>query len=198
MDFQPLFEKQQQLDRYIVKKKRLEDQDLLPNKILALQVELGELANEWRGFKHWSDNQEPRTIAERGTCGKCAGTGFESTEYDLETCEECQGEGELLYNPLLEKYVDCLHFILSIGNDLNISEDWIIDIDLSDPDYTDVTSQFNHLFGLIDTDMDVHDWFGIAEQFIALGSLLGFDWEQIEQAYNEKWEENIRRQNAGY
>ncbi|WP_055747638.1 dUTP diphosphatase [Brevibacillus choshinensis] len=71
MNLKAFFEKQRQLDKYIIKKKGLEGQDLLQNKILALQVELGELANEWRGFKHWSDNQEPRTVAERGSCEMC-------------------------------------------------------------------------------------------------------------------------------
>ncbi|MCM3144348.1 dUTP diphosphatase [Brevibacillus sp. MER 51] len=191
MNLTPLFEKQQQLDQYIVKKKGLEGQDLLPNKILALRVELGELANEWRGFKHWSNNQEPRYERK---CHACKGRGKFA---QVDACGYCGGTG-VEAKPLLEEYIDCLHFILSIGNDLNITDEWVTDIDLSEPDYTDVTSQLNHIFGLIDTDMDAHDWFGIAEQFISLGSLFGFSWEQIEQAYSEKWDENFRRQNVGY
>lgn len=200
MNLKPFFEKQQQLDQYIIKKKGLEGQDLLPNKILALQVELGELANEWRGFKHWSNNKEPRTIAERGTCEMCAGTGrYPFNEPEAENCPMCQGEGEQTYNPLLEEYVDCLHFILSIGNDLGIAEEWDTNIEFDESGFMDITSQFIEVFsGVAAAGYDVHDWFELTERFMALGTLLGFRWEQIEQAYNEKWDENKRRQAAGY
>lgn len=46
-----LFQMQKVLDARIGKEHGLEGKDLLPKKILALQVELGELANKWRGFK---------------------------------------------------------------------------------------------------------------------------------------------------
>ncbi|ACT00268.1 dUTP diphosphatase [Paenibacillus sp. JDR-2] len=55
-----LYEMQKALDARIIKEKGLEGQDLLPDTVLALQVELGELANEWRGFKHWSTDRAPR------------------------------------------------------------------------------------------------------------------------------------------
>jgi dimeric dUTPase (all-alpha-NTP-PPase superfamily) len=54
--------------------------------ILALKVELGECANEWRGFKFWSVNQIPHTSAVR-----------------VPTMME---EDKEYYNPLLEEYVD--------------------------------------------------------------------------------------------
>lgn len=62
MNLYKLFKIQAKLDEKIVKEKGLEGQDLLDKKILALQVELGELANEWRGFKFWSNDQKPRTV----------------------------------------------------------------------------------------------------------------------------------------
>lgn len=51
---QELFSIQQQLDQRIVLQHGLEHKDLFENKCLALLVELGELANETRCFKHWS------------------------------------------------------------------------------------------------------------------------------------------------
>lgn len=54
MIFTDLFKQQEELDRRIVEEKGLEGEDLLSQKILALQVELGELANETRCFKFWS------------------------------------------------------------------------------------------------------------------------------------------------
>ncbi|MDC0763437.1 dUTP diphosphatase [Brevibacillus sp. AG] len=198
MNLQPLFEKQQQLDQYIIKKKGLEGQDLLPNKILALQVELGELANEWRGFKHWSDNQEPKHGYEPLIdCDKCGGKGFWFSGERVH-CQKCKQTGKVT-NPLLEEYVDCLHFILSIGNDLGIAEEWDTNIEFDGPEFTDITSQFVVVFsGIVAAGYDMHDWFELTERFLALGELLGFAWEHIEQAYNEKWDENNRRQAAGY
>lgn len=49
-----LFEMQKQLDSHIKKKHGLEQVDLFDKKVLALLVELGELANETRSFKFWS------------------------------------------------------------------------------------------------------------------------------------------------
>src|SRR3954454_6608730 len=54
MDFEKLFQMQKGLDNHIEEKHRLEDEDLFSRKILALFVELGELANETRCFKFWS------------------------------------------------------------------------------------------------------------------------------------------------
>ncbi|UQD52967.1 dUTPase [Bacillus methanolicus] len=53
MNFQKLFEMQKALDRHIESKHQL-DENLFDRKVLALLVELGELANETRCFKFWS------------------------------------------------------------------------------------------------------------------------------------------------
>src|SRR5699024_10145097 len=49
-----LFEKQIELDAYITNNHDLSESNLFEQKILALFVELGELANETRCFKFWS------------------------------------------------------------------------------------------------------------------------------------------------
>ncbi|MBD8068920.1 dUTP diphosphatase [Bacillus sp. PS06] len=54
MDLRQLFTMQTKLDQHIVNQHHLEDEDLFDRKILALLVELGELANETRAFKFWS------------------------------------------------------------------------------------------------------------------------------------------------
>ncbi|MEK3888088.1 dUTPase [Bacillus sp. FSL K6-3431] len=79
-----MFETQKVLDDRIVKEKGLEGQDLLDKKILALQVELGEMANELPVvFKFWSNKKND-------------------------------------YDKALKEYVDCLHFILSFGNSIDL------------------------------------------------------------------------------
>jgi dimeric dUTPase (all-alpha-NTP-PPase superfamily) len=188
MNLSKLFEMQKALDERIVKEKGLEGQDLLPQKILALQVELGELANEWRGFKYWSEDREPRTKVEIGAYDCSQGGKWVVKGYK---------------NPLLEEYVDCLHFILSIGLDHKvIDQGW--DFELGDQRATDIISGFTQLFA---TRWDWVDWedeyweldyFRGFELFVWLGEMLGFTWKQIEEAYMNKLAVNHQRQQTGY
>lgn len=50
----PLYKMQEQLDHRIEKEKGLEGKETFEQKVLALLVEVGELANETRCFKFWS------------------------------------------------------------------------------------------------------------------------------------------------
>ena len=55
MDLLQLFKLQKELDDRIAKEHDLQPKKLLKEKMLALLVEIGELANETRCFKHWSN-----------------------------------------------------------------------------------------------------------------------------------------------
>ncbi|RKQ29928.1 dUTP diphosphatase [Oceanobacillus halophilus] len=55
MDWDELFTMQRQLDKYIEENHDLSNTNLFEHKYLALLVELGELANETRCFKFWSN-----------------------------------------------------------------------------------------------------------------------------------------------
>ncbi|WP_446898095.1 dUTP diphosphatase [Clostridium sp. LBM24168] len=57
MNLIDLFELQENLDEAIRKEQSLEGESLLSQKTLALQVEIGELANKTRCFKFWSSNK---------------------------------------------------------------------------------------------------------------------------------------------
>ncbi|QSS99184.1 dUTP diphosphatase [Pontibacillus sp. ALD_SL1] len=54
MNWETLFTMQQQLDQRIETEHGLEHEDLFRKKVMALLVEIGELANETRCFKFWS------------------------------------------------------------------------------------------------------------------------------------------------
>lgn len=54
MNLKKLFQMQKALDTHIEEKHQLQKEDLFSRKILALLVEVGELANETRCFKFWS------------------------------------------------------------------------------------------------------------------------------------------------
>jgi dimeric dUTPase (all-alpha-NTP-PPase superfamily) len=190
MNLAKLFELQRELDARIVRENGLEGQDLLPQKILALQVELGELAQEWRGFKYWSEDRVPRT---RVLVGRTTDDiGFKDIG------------PEHIKNPLLEEYVDCLHFILSIG--LEFEQDEREDLpDLLDiqKDIDDTLTAFAECFNRA-SDLQMFrdtvdlDWKDLMQTFIRLGKLLGFTWDEVEQAYLAKNAVNHERQANGY
>ena len=206
MNLQKLFELQRQLDEHIEKEHPREPgEDRLAKKILALQVELGELANCWRGFKYWSYNQKPKT-EELGECPLCKGTGDLGTVW-AENCIECRGTGKVVVkNPLLEEFADCLHFILSIGNDINMNE--VYEDEEPKPLYFgdgDILGQFIVVYDWInslyfhrheDVNGEMYDL--VFAYFLGLGKMLGFTWEQIEEAYLRKNAVNHQRQESGY
>lgn len=57
MDWQQLYSMQEKLDSYINDNHHLEGKDLFNERYLALLVEVGELANETRCFKFWSNKR---------------------------------------------------------------------------------------------------------------------------------------------
>jgi dimeric dUTPase (all-alpha-NTP-PPase superfamily) len=185
MDFKAMFNTQDKLRERIGYNKP----DRFPKLLLALQVELGECANEWRGFKFWSKDQSPRTKG----------------DWIRHTCIKNGKFIDVYKNPLLEEYVDGLHFVLEIGLELKQQNDL--------PNYIseepDVVSQFNYLFYTIgemyatheactDTDelMAVYD--DLFSNYLGLGKLLGFSESDIEHAYLEKNKINHARQESGY
>ncbi|MGR2696165.1 dUTP diphosphatase [Bacillus inaquosorum] len=223
MNLQKMFEMQKALDERIIKEKGLEGQDLLPNLILALQVELAECANEWRGFKHWSNNREPRTKIEH-FCPTCEGTGDENYQMNLDSllegrgaepyskCQDCNGSGKIgESNPLLEEYVDCLHFILSIGNRIGYSnkntkklEGGTLRSNLDVADQVGVFSDVFEAIAMVNEDISLSrlgpkaSYAILFRRFNSLGKMLGFTPDQIEAAYMDKNAVNHQRQQEGY
>ncbi|MFP7299550.1 dUTP diphosphatase [Neobacillus niacini] len=93
MQLEKLFQMQQALDQHIEEKHDLQKEDLFDRKVLALLVELGELANETRCFKFWSvkPSSEKSVVLEEYVDGihfilslgiEC---GFETLQYSIQT-----------------------------------------------------------------------------------------------------------------
>jgi dimeric dUTPase (all-alpha-NTP-PPase superfamily) len=145
--------------------------------ILALLVELGECANEWRGFKFWSKDQSPRTQKAR------------APYMDLDDAD--------FYNPLLEEYVDCLHFILEIGIELNANIKDLAWAIATDPFYDKtLTEHFSIVFTLAANPKG--NYYALFNAFVGLGEYLEFEWREVEQAYFAKNKINHVRQATGY
>ncbi|AIC95393.1 dUTP diphosphatase [Shouchella lehensis] len=196
MNLQRLFKIQAELDTAIIEKKGLHGKDLLADRILALLVELGECANEWRGFKFWSEDQEPRTFASR-------------MKYSDPVNRH--GAYPVSYSPLLEEYVDCLHFVLSIGNSLMEKYKFQIEYEMPFKVLHSIPGQqFLTVFARVN-DIDSMDFAGgyeshkyrnsyeaLLKDFFGLGTTLRFSWEEVETAYLQKNKINHERQVTGY
>jgi dimeric dUTPase (all-alpha-NTP-PPase superfamily) len=189
LNLQKLFELQRQLDKHIEQEHpRQEGEDRLAKKILALQVELGELANEWRGFKFWSNDQDPRTYVQAG-CEECEG--------GLTYCEKC------IRNPLLEEYVDCLHFILSIAIELGYTaEDIYVWDEELEGETVDVFIELMYWVIRIKSNDELKRrgaFRTVCYIFFNMSSQrLGFTCDDVVQAYMKKNAENHKRQESGY
>lgn len=158
---EPYFEKQRELDNKIKEKFELEDGEWLYERlVMALQVELMECCNSWRGFKFWSENQEPK-------------------------------------EDLLEEYVDGLHFVLSIGNMLQMDKVVVANFP-SSPAVMEPLAQFAFTAKVASEMHERNAYSLLMMTFLDLGYSLGFTWKQITDAYNVKYEVNIKRQEEGY
>lgn len=63
INIEDLYKKQADLDAYIAKNHNVTYETTFPKRLLALLVELGELANETRVFKYWSNKKSsPREV----------------------------------------------------------------------------------------------------------------------------------------
>jgi dimeric dUTPase (all-alpha-NTP-PPase superfamily) len=163
MDLQKLYSLQMQLDTRIETKHGLHGENLVEKKILALLVEIGELANETRCFKFWS--LKPSAPQEK----------------------------------VLEEYVDGLHFILSLGIELNFVH--IVDKIKKETENYSLVEQFLRVFQAVNEfqqtkTLDAYKC--LFTNYLQLGESLGFTYEQIEQAYVHKNEVNHERQNQNY
>lgn len=199
MNLTKLFETQAALDEHIMQEHpELRGKNNLDWKLLALQVELGECTNEWRGFKKWSKDQKPRTEVLTDNPDKTD-----------------KNKPWLMRNLLLEEYVDCLHFILSIGLEIECTPG-ICGEALTVPN-SDITNQFlrlmeeafkiQHNLRFKDMHKDksalalntaFSNYLRMLGIFRGLGQMLGFTWEQVEEAYYAKNKVNHARQESGY
>lgn len=203
MNLEKMLSAQAELDNHIIEKKGLQGVDLVPNTFLALQVELSEFANEGRWFKHWSDDPLPRTKQSRSVTDFL---GAPVIEY---------------YNPLLEEFVDCVHFFLSIANQKNWQDALYVYMEQLEQEefdggltgiFLEMTYFINKSYFENPNKEESEKWkqkFGYpAKQywfrmawilFLNIGiNGFGFTLDQIEEAYFSKNQVNHQRQESGY
>ena len=161
MNWEKLYDMQQELDNYIANNHELKGKDLYHERHLAFLVELGELANETRCFKFWSTKKPSAREV------------------------------------ILAEYVDGIHFLLSIGLEKGYRYDGREAVGTEN----EQTKQFNHVFTVaaaFNQHTEEEGYVRLFREFIHLGKVLGFNEEDIYNAYLEKNEINYERQDQGY
>jgi dimeric dUTPase (all-alpha-NTP-PPase superfamily) len=148
MNLQKLYDYQSKLDEEIQSKIDTQGKLLLSQKLLALEVKVGELANETKCFHYWTS----RKIQSR--------------------------------KRMLEKYIEALYLILSIGVEKGFTE---TDFEVKEVEY-ELTENFLNLF------VDMNDfmvcsskdhYITIIEDLLSLSLFLGFTEEDILSANSQ-------------
>lgn len=106
------------------------------------------------------------------------------------------GVTENYKNPLLEEYVDELHFVLELWLEIGIEK-----VDYKGLKHADISAQFLNIYFLVTELQELRNQYALTlltQYYLGLGIMLGFTWEQIEQAYFEKNKVNHERQENGY
>ncbi|KWW17935.1 hypothetical protein AS888_20700 [Peribacillus simplex] len=175
MNLTKLFEAQKVVRKKIIETNALEGQDLIQNLILALRVELGELANEQRSWKHWSKDRTPRITKLLEEYADCI-------SFTLELALELGIESEAKVEEILIPYRARKNITKMLNQVFLSISDLEVNINYHYARKNAVLSEYN----------------GLLTNLITLGILLGLDYEQIEAAYFKKNAINLKRQEEGY
>ncbi|MCD5324756.1 MULTISPECIES: dUTP diphosphatase [Pontibacillus] len=176
MNLDKLMEVQGGLDSHVVLEKGLEEQDLFNQKVLALQVEIAELANETRCFKFWSSKEpsEPEIQLEEYVDGIHF---FLSLAIDL----KMEPSSLMVWDDFTEaNLTETLLSVLSEISSLYVLKDVNLPASIFLEDLQEILREAFQVY------------VGIASKF------LGFSWEEVEEAYYKKNNINHQRQLNGY
>lgn len=189
---------QNELDEHINDVKKLSGKDVMEERTLALLTEIGELANEWRGFKFWKDNPQPRTRLFK--IKDDFGHEFE-LDFDPRLVQENFYPEVREVNPILEEFVDCVHFLLSIGNysGFTYSQGEPMDIQVYEMiDITPLFINFYHSVNRFRSEPLPNSYVDMWSYLFSIGNKLGITENDIYNAYLEKNKINFERQESGY
>ncbi|PRO64963.1 dUTP diphosphatase [Alkalicoccus urumqiensis] len=102
---------------------------------------------------------------------------------------------------ILEEYVDGLHFLLSLGNALEQQEETELTElgEILSPEA--LTEAFLELYGyvsLLRMEPSTESYQHLFQAYTALAGHLGYEWQEVTEAYKAKHQENYERQQRGY
>lgn len=107
-------------------------------------------------------------------------------------------KGEMGREIVADEYADGLHFLLSIGGDKKVKDYTYQGMYIDEFTEKDVVYLFDQLITFPWLQLKKDDFLLGLEMYLRLGELLGFNFEDIRQAYIKKNMENHARQDSGY
>lgn len=175
MNLDKLYKLQAELDKHILQKHNLKmsKEELLDKTILALLVEVGELANTTRCFKHWSTK------------------GMMDKEVVLDELADVLHFYLSIGNQIGEEYLDIRMESGFKGLDINNSLTFELLVLYSH------LGVFGNECSMKGVDLE-EIYQSIGDSLYKVIELLDFTDKEVEQAYLKKHEENYRRQGEGY
>lgn len=158
---------QSRLDDHINREKNLTEPHL-EEKLLALLTELGEMANEWRRFKVWSVDREPRKGLKEEY--------IDVLHFSISAGNVIHVDPDLIFLPVEygaeQSYEDVRKQIFLL--------------------YAAV-GQYG-----VNEDFPLYTWESIISEVLHLGTMLGYSRSEILEAYIQKNEVNHKRQSENY
>lgn len=217
MNFKKLQEMQQALDNAILKEKpEMKAEERFDKTLVALSVEIAELANTAEHFKFWKENKGKKVEE-----GRFVKVGLLPGENNVLLHDTIRG-GVISVEQahkltLVEEASDCLHFILSLANQLNVNLEQAFFIKppvLLDSDHCYIYIQ-NEVANTIEKsylikvakerELSEKEWEEVCLPYQTLGDFyfnyingLGITTQELEQAYYDKNEINYQRLKEGY
>lgn len=202
---------QKELDQSILDSKpEMTKEERFTKTLVALSVELAEVANCEEHFKFWKDNKGKVdynrffTLIEDSDFQSFKSNGvvmYEDSENSLEAVTEEQAHKLTL----VEECADALHFVLSLANqlDINLSSFEMMEINNTNKSdrYLFINRDIVNLFENHKYQSDLSKEMRIT--FLCSGILnyfksLGLTAEELEKAYYDKHKVNYKRQEEGY
>lgn len=173
MELTKLFEVQAELKKHIGYK----GNDKFSKMMLAMLVEFMECANDWRGFKYWSKNQNKKDSLLEET--------VDGLHFVLETGLDLLEQGKIKSLPV---------YVNTSRTHHKAQQQDIV------RQYKQLTYTVLYLDGEVERGAKYLDieYYELLKQYMHLCFLLGFNEEQIHAAYMKKNEVNHQRQDNGY
>ncbi|MGF2053340.1 dUTP diphosphatase [Vagococcus fluvialis] len=205
MNFKKLQAMQKALDNSILSAKpKMTVEERFNKTLVALSVEVAEVANCAEHFKFWKDNKG-KVDEKRFYC--IPQTQREGVNKPEKWCE-LSNQAKILTRQqahkltLVEEASDCLHFILSLANQLGLeikNFNWKTLSDSKEQSLMLINRDIFYLYkGFKDEKVNYENFRFMLIGIFSYFESLGITTQELEQAYYEKNEENYRRLREGY
>lgn len=200
MNFKKLQAMQLELDNSILSAKpQMTAEERFNKTLVALSVEVSEVANCAEHFKFWKDNKGK--VDGKRFLRYAEGSVLENLYYEIKFKNTGLTRQQAHKLTLVEEASDCLHFILSLANQIGYEIDEelikICHYPKNQLETLYVALQ-NKIMNLATGYDKLGSYKALISFYMSYVNELGITTQELEQAYYEKNEENYRRLREGY